>query len=649
MWQNALMTLTSGRAPGAVLHAQLDAYARRVPILYLMLMVNMAALAATHVGVAPPSVTLYIPALIVALMAVRLLTWRRRRKIKTTEQEARRAIQRTSILGCLLAIGILYWALTLYSYGGAPGLPVSSTQAHVVLFIGLTVFGCTFLMMPVRAMALAIALIVVPIFSGYLIYRGSMLEVAIAINLLLVSGAMVYVVIVYASDFEHLVVAQKDLFNLNEANAALELTDPVTGLPNRRSFFTLLDQADTAKQPYAVAVLDLDGFRQINDLHGHAGGDDVLAEVGRRLMRQVPAGSCIARMGGDKFAFLVHESDASEVMAIVQDLIDACRAPIRLKHGEAHIGASVGISMATGQADSSISHYERAGYALDHAKKVGRGRAEIFTPDHERSTRDSSVVEQALRRADLEQEIELFYQPIVRAKDERVVSFEALARWTSPGLGAIPPAVFIPVAESNELIHQLTRVIIHKALAEAATWPHHIQVKINLSVRDLTSSEQMLHLLTILRRAPIEPRRITFEITESVLAEDVENVSAAIGSLRALGATVAIDDFGVGYSNLSYVQRLSPDLIKIDKSFVDRLTIDRGTVGIVRTILELCRTVGASSVAEGVETKAQADILRSVGCSEFQGYYFSKPLPREVARDLANAQGDAASLQAAAG
>lgn len=650
MWQNCLALFSSSSTSGEVVLAQLDAYKRRVPILYVVIFINVVALSFTHFGAATPILTVCVPAFIGAVIILRLMHWLRVKSQIVSVAEARRMIRKTTYLGSIIALATISWALALYSHANADNGTDLGTRAHVVLFVGVTVISCVCLMMHVKAMAVMIMLIVVPTFSAYLIYRGSAPEIAIALNLLLVCAAMMYVLLVYASDFEKLVLAKVDLGQLNEVNARLANTDPATGLPNRRHFFAALQARVEEGKPFAVAVVDLDGFKQVNDLHGHLVGDDVLAEIGRRLVAHAPAGASVARMGGDEFALLLSEHDVEEVMALAENTIDACRAPIAFNHVIAHVGASIGISIETADGHpeaQAVDHYERADYALFHAKKCGRGRAEIFSPDHASATRNASVVEQALRRADLEEEITVVYQPIVRATDGSIVAFEALARWMSPKIGTIPPNIFIPIAESNELIYKLTRVIIRKALIDASGWPDHIRVKINLSVRDLTSAEQMIKLITILRQAPLDPKRITFEITETVLAEDVEVVSASITSLRALGAAVAIDDFGVGYSNLNYVQRLSPDVIKIDKSFVDRIATDPGTLGIVKTILELCRNMGAASIAEGIESKIQADILRSAGCNEFQGYYFSRPLTHAAASELAHSktglQGDIAA------
>ena len=651
MWQNCLAFLSSANAPDEVVQAQVESYKRRVPILYLVVLINIAALSVTHFGAAPVGLTLYVPGLIGVVMIVRLLHWLKIKDRVTPASEARRRIASTTVLGTIIAIATISWTLSLYPYGTVTQGSGVGTRTHLILFVGLTVISCMCLMMHVRAMVIAIMVIVVPLFSLFLMFRGSALEIAISLNLLLVCATMTYVVVIHAADFEHLVLAKGALGRLNEANAQLANTDPATGLPNRRHFFSALQDRGAERKPFSVAVVDLDGFKQINDLHGHLVGDGVLAEIGKRLVAHAPAGSCVARMGGDEFALLLDEGDEHDVTAIAENLIDACKAPIAFSHVIGHVGASIGVSVETcaGPGEGGlVNHYERADYALFHAKKSGRGRVEIFSPEHANTTRNASVVEQALRRADLEAEIEVIYQPIVRASDEAVIAFEALARWNSPRIGSIPPNVFIPIAESNELIYPLTRVIIGKSLREAAAWPDHILIKINLSARDLTSADQMIQLVALLRRSPIAPRRITFEITETVLAEDVEVVSSSIMSLRALGARVAIDDFGVGYSNLSYVQRLAPDVIKIDKSFVDRVALDAGTLGIVKTILELCRNMGADSVAEGVETEYQAEILRGVGCTEFQGYYFSRPLPGAAARELAHARAELQSKRAAA-
>ena len=472
MWQNCLAFLSSANASDEVVQAQLDSYKRRVPILYLVVLINIVALSVTHFGAAPPALTLYIPVLIGVVMLARLLHCLKIKDRIIPAVEARRRIRSTTALGSIIAVATIAWTLSLYPYGVVADGSEVGTRTHVILFVGLTVICCTCLMMHVRAMAIAIMLIVVPVFSAYLMYRGSALEVAIALNLLLVCAAMTYVVVVHAADFEHLVLAKVDLGRLNEANAQLANTDPATGLPNRRHFFAALQARNDEDKPFAVAVVDLDGFKQINDLHGHLVGDGVLAEIGQRLVAHAPTGACVARMGGDEFALLLNEGDEKEVMAIAEDLIDVCKAPIAFGHVIGHVGASIGVSIETCSASEDgdgVNHYERADYALFHAKKCGRGRVEIFSPQHADTTRSASVVEQALRHADLGTEIEVVYQPIVRASDEEVIAFEALARWKSPRIGAVPPNVFVPIAESNELIYPLSRVIIGKALQDASS------------------------------------------------------------------------------------------------------------------------------------------------------------------------------------
>ena len=304
-------------------------------------------------------------------------------------------------------------------------------------------------------------------------------------------------------------------------------------------------------------------------------------------------------------------------------MIAACSTPIDCASFTANIGASAGICLSRSATDAPLAVYERADYALFEAKRAGRGRVESFNGQHDHSIRRNSS------------ELSTAYQPVVAAGDHRINSFEALIRWTSRELGPVGPDEFIPIAERTDLIFEMSRHILRDALNQANAWPGHISIKINLSVRDLLSSSQTEALVGLLLASKIHASRVTFEVTETIFAESLESVRSNVAILRATGCKIAIDDFGIGYSNLNYIHALSPDIIKIDRCFVESVATHSASQRIVRTIIELARNVGATSVAEGVETLAQARLLAELGCDELQGYYFSKPVSASAASVMA--------------
>ncbi|MGO4712818.1 putative bifunctional diguanylate cyclase/phosphodiesterase [Bradyrhizobium sp. 2TAF24] len=619
-----------------VLLAQIEAFKRRAPLLYFILIVNTVAVAVTHFSAAPRALTVYVPAAVIALIVVRMVRWQLRRHVQFSIEEARRNVRLTIVLGSLIGVALLVWALALYPYDLDTAKGFLTGHGHVVLFVGITVVSCVFLLMHVRAAALAIILIVVPPFCGYLFATARLVEIAIAINLLLVSGGMFYVVVTFCRDFEQMVRAKGELARLSQQNAELANIDAVTGLPNRRRFFAELYGVVTDSTGFAVVIGDLDGFKQVNDLYGHVTGDGVLKEIAGRLALVAPAGSCVARLGGDEFAILLRGAGLQDTAPqLCQRFIAACAVPVAVDHLTVHVGLSVGLSIAARDGNKPHDHYERADYALFRAKQNGRGRVELFSPAHEQAVRQTSRIEQTLKRADLDREIVMLYQPMIDACNGAVISFEALARWHSAELGEISPNVFIPIAERSELINALTRTVLRKALHDAAQWPAGVGLKVNLSVRDLTSSEQILSLMNIVRGSGVPAALVTFEITESIFADNLNLVQSSIAALKALGCSIAIDDFGVGYSSLSYIHHLAPDIIKIDRCFIADLCTDPVKAGIVKTVIELCQNVGARSVAEGVETLEQAEALRALGCSEFQGYFFSRPLAKESVTSFA--------------
>lgn len=411
---------------------------------------------------------------------------------------------------------------------------------------------------------------------------------------------------------------------------ALAHMDPLTGVTNRRGFFRKLEErltiARAQNMPLTVGVIDLDGFKPVNDIFGHAAGDQLLCQSGARLRQIAGANGIIGRLGGDEFGIILPDlGNEPEILKLGDTICQALAEPFEVKEGIARIGASIGFAAFPEAGDTAETLFERADYALYHSKQQDRGRAMVFTSQHEREIRYQSSIEQGLRES-ADDEFHLVYQPIIRACDGKAASVEALARWTSPVLGPIRPDVFIRAAEQNGAVSRLTRILLRKALADARSWPENIQLSFNLSAVDLSSPESAALLQAIILNSGFPPERLMFEITETAIMQDFERALECLAMFTGMGVRIALDDFGTGYSSLGYLQKMPIDRLKIDRSFTLGLMTRRGTRSIMRSIISLCTNLGIECVVEGVSNGRQAEILRSMGTPYLQGFHFSRAL-----------------------
>lgn len=616
-----------------LIRAQLASFAKKIPLLYFILTVDCVTVAYSHFGKVPPLLGIVLPVLFVSFALGRLVVWARAPERDMSDQDIVRLLGRLYSVGLGIGVFVVCWAMALMAYGD------TESRGHVAVVVGITVFAATFLLMHARAAAALLTAIVVLPFSAYLLASGDGTYAAIAVNLLLVTGAMMAILYSVSRDFERMVDAQVETKRLSDENARLAKTDMLTSLPNRRQFFQRLEDR-IVSQPaarFAVGVIDLDGFKAVNDLYGHVVGDEVLVQVGERLTGVCGDRAFVARLAGDEFAILAEEHNGpSEILSLGERICAALEAPYATLGAVANISSSLGLATYPDAAAQPLTLYERADFALYHAKQNRRGRPVMFSSEHETELRKQGTIEQALRKADLENELTLVFQPLLDVHRNRPIAFEALARWTSPELGVVSPLTFIPVAERSDLISRITQILLRKALAVAATWPDDIQLTFNLSVRDLISSEAILQILSIVNASGVRPSRLDFEVTETALLMDFDQAQESIRLLKALGARISLDDFGTGYSSLSYVYRLPLDKIKIDRSFVTEIETKDACRDIVRTVVGLCRDLGINCVVEGMENQRQAQILRDLGCEAMQGYFFSRPLhERDIAAYLA--------------
>jgi diguanylate cyclase (GGDEF)-like protein len=410
----------------------------------------------------------------------------------------------------------------------------------------------------------------------------------------------------------------------------LEHQDVLTGLPNQTRFFELFDAVLASRQSaddLALAMLDLDGFDEVNDALGYAGGDQALAEIGRRLQRAVPKDAIIARLGSDEFALLMSGTNADAAMASARILRQALLRPFWMNQ-LIQVSVSIGLAVAPENGVMRDELMRRADLALRTAKRRGRGTAVAFEPEMEAEFQERRFLKREVARALAAHAFDVHYQPIVTAEGGTITGVEALLRWNHPARGLVPPSVFVPLAEEVGLMDRLGEFALRRAVSDAGRWPD-LYVSVNLSpiqIRDRAFAELVL---SVLQDAGLEPSRLVLEMTETVLVHDREHTAARLRELRALGVRLALDDFGSGYSSLSYLQGLPFDKLKIDRSFLAGLTQFANAGVIIQAIVRLGRALGMGVVIEGVETEEQRVLSRLAGCSELQGYLFGKPVPRE--------------------
>src|SRR5450631_2357409 len=407
--------------------------------------------------------------------------------------------------------------------------------------------------------------------------------------------------------------------------------DPLTGLPNRRFFDEKLDEylgAASATHQMAVLMLDLDGFKAVNDTYGHAAGDKALSEFSRRVTKVLRPGTFLARIGGDEFAIVKPKIDSlDEATNLALRIAAAVAEPFIIDGVTAEFGVGIGIAVAPNDGTYPEELIRRADRALYRAKAAGRSCVCFFETEMDAHVERRMQIERELRSAIAADAIVPYYQPLVSLDDNRIVGFEALARWESDSQGYIGPDVFIPIAEESGLMPLLSRQLLRRACLDAKAWPSTITLAFNISPVQLRDPTVGLRILSILAETGFSPRRLEIEITETALVENIAVAQAVIDELRASGIRIALDDFGTGYSTLSQLLSFRLDKIKIDRSFVSRLNESNDGQVIVRAILGLAKGFGLTTTAEGIEDALQLAYLKANGCAEGQGYLFSKAVP----------------------
>jgi diguanylate cyclase (GGDEF)-like protein len=410
----------------------------------------------------------------------------------------------------------------------------------------------------------------------------------------------------------------------------LAFNDTLTGLPNRTMFQQALDHYFRAQQGngklFALHCLDLDQFKVINDTLGHPAGDTLLVEAGRRV-QEAARGHFVGRLGGDEFVVLqVINDQRNDTERLARDILEALTQPLRIDGNEVVPSTSIGIAIAPHDGSDGQTLLRNADLALYRAKEAGRRTYAFFEESLNERAQQRRQLESDLRLALERGEFELHYQPLFDLEHNRICSFEALLRWHHPSGSLISPADFVPVAEDTGLIVPIGAWVLREACNQAATWPEHVRVAVNVSAVQFHRGGLNETILRALAESGLAPQRLEVEITESIFLDGGDTTLRLLHSLRSLGVRIALDDFGTGYSSLSYLQSFPFDKLKIDRSFIQNLLTRDGATAIVHAITELANALGIETTAEGVEETAQLMELRAHGCSSVQGFLFAEPM-----------------------
>src|ERR1700722_17368935 len=454
-----------------------------------------------------------------------------------------------------------------------------------------------------------------------------------------------------AGEPQYLIKTHEDVTDRRQTEsrmAHMAYHDGLTDLPNRAAFLQALAQmieaCEGTDEEFAVLSVDLDGLTEVNDVFGHATGDKLLIEVAQRMQASA-RGGVVARLSGDEFGLIIDGKQPIAGMLLAEQLAETMAKEILIDGKSVRTGVTTGIAIFPHNGADAASLLANAGAALSRAKAKSRGTISIYEPEMDQQVRDRRVLHQDLSTAVKNGEISLYYQPQASSRqvvgNGEVTGFEALARWRHPVRGFVPPSDFIPLAEESGLIFEMGQWILREACREAASWPMPLQVAVNLSPAQFMHGDVVSLVHSILLETGLAPGRLELEITEGVLIEDFDRGLALLRRLKGLGVRISMDDFGSGYSSLSYLQAFPFDKIKIDRAFVMNLGRNPQSAAIVRAVIGLGHGLEMSIVAEGVETQEQLGFLAEVGCDAVQGYFIGKPLPigkyaALVGRDASN-------------
>jgi diguanylate cyclase (GGDEF)-like protein len=548
------------------------------------------------------------------------------RRITKPQFVSRRAIHRLVRNAFVLGIG---WGIVPVAFFA--GASTGGQLVITCLCSGMLAGGAlAFATIPIAAIAFT-----APIFVGIAICLSRNLDLAfllIAFLVVVYGSVLLRGVFVNSFNFARRVIRQIEAERIVRQ-------DPLTHLPNRVAFNETLDAAlrrlALSGEEFAVLLLDLDRFKEVNDRFGHPAGDEFLVQVASRLQRCTRAAEHVARIGGDEFALVMANlSRPEDALEIAERFVAAFAEPFLIEGCEFVGATSVGIVLVPRDGNTALDVMKNADAALYRAKKAGPGTVRFFEEADDKVSRDRKALQADLAGAVARDELFLVFQPFLDLDENRITGFEALLRWQHPSRGLVPPSEFIPVAEETGLIHEIGEWVIRRACATLKDWPEDIRVAVNFSAAQFQNAGILQTIVQALADAKVAPRRLEIEITESMLLSKYGSAASILNALLELGTTVALDDFGTGFSSLTYLRKLPFSRIKIDQSFIRDMLVQPDCAAIVKSVISLARDLNIAVVAEGVETADQLDYLRQIACDEVQGYLIGRPVSADAAMAL---------------
>ncbi|MXP27519.1 EAL domain-containing protein [Porphyrobacter algicida] len=633
MWRPLFAHLAFQTDDDDLIRAQFQSLTKQIPLIYMILICNALVIAIEFYRADLVFLTLVMPLCFCSIAALRACWWWKRRSVPMeANMNLVKMIRRTCSLAVVMTLIFTGWCLAIYPLG------TPYTRGHLTFFLGLTLVSSVFCLLAVRVVAIRVAATSCSLFVGYFAWveDGEMLSSSLV--LLFVTVGMIVVASRYNEDFSELIRSQRDLKNqkaeaerLSEENRRVAFTDQLSGLPNRRkllSHLNLLEQRPhISTDSQAVMFIDLDGFKDINDAHGHQAGDALISEISSRLQSTCPDFATLTRIGGDEFAILIETPHATQAAQELANKVSAkiCQ-PLTIDGHVLQVGASIGIASNFDGQSTGLELLRRADMAMYHVKTGGKGKVALYDASFDQGRLHRLEIEQQIGRGLRNGEFEVHYQPLVNAETGEIIAAEALLRWPRRREGQLNPQRIVEVAEMTGQIHPLGQFVLERACRDFALIED-LKVSVNVSPSQFQDPGFSHHVDAVLRDCGLPHQRLQLEITEGYLLTNPERAIAAVSRFKKMGMSVALDDFGTGFTSIHYLRSYGFSHIKIDKSLITGLTTDSNTISLITGAIYLARGLNLRVIVEGVETEDQAQILRAIGCHNMQGYHFGRPMP----------------------
>ncbi|MEO0906535.1 MAG: EAL domain-containing protein [Pseudomonadota bacterium] len=575
---------------------------------------------------------LYIASIVLTIIAIARLT-------AALGLSAESEGNSTATLEFVYEIGAFSYALAIGSTAAMTILIGTHTEIEVLMVANALGYGIGVCTRNAGRLNIAIGqlgLSCIPIALASF-WTGQIGYIALGVTIFLLIPAMVSICFNIFTVLRDSIAAAETSAQMAEKMKIAARTDAVTQLANRAGLNHAMAKTMaeiTEDSHLALIWIDLDRFKEVNDLLGHPVGDRVLCEVAKRLNDVTPDDTTVARFGGDEFVICCPINDRGDAERLASEIHAEIMRPFRIDGERLEVRASLGVALLPENGSDADTLMQRADLALYHAKVGGRAQTCFFDTSMTRDLVRRREIEDELRLAIQRDELSIFFQPIVDLETGRIKTFEALVRWFHPEKGELKPDEFIPVAEETGVIVTLGNWITAQAARVAARWPEDVTIAVNLSPLQIRAPGAALGIRNALREAGLDPRRLELEVTESLFIEDNHSTAAFIEELSEIGVRFALDDFGTGYSSLGYINTFPFSKIKVDRSFVSGAQVGRKSDAIIRAVAEMGTTLGMDIVAEGLETIEQVEVVRQAGCNLGQGYYFSRAVPDYLAAML---------------